>query len=82
MKSGGFHRLKIYMNLLRIQQQYGDSTRINYKYTTIPTTPEELLMIIQSHPRLLTTFKTRSSKLMMVMHGYNSFIQYYTFLII
>lgn len=40
------------MKLLRIQQQYGDSTRINYKYTTIPTTPEELLMIIQSLPQV------------------------------
>lgn len=40
------------MKLLRIQQQYGDSTRINYKYTTIPTTPEELLTIIQSLPQV------------------------------
>lgn len=54
------------MNLLRIQQQYGDSTRINYKYTTIPTTPEELLMIIQSLPQVnpiecdLKTIKNRS----------------------
>ena len=54
------------MNLLRIQQQYGDSTRINYKYTTIPTTPEELLIIIQSLPQVntiecdLKTIKNRS----------------------
>ena len=40
------------MKLLRIQQQYGDSTRINYKYMTIPTTPEELLTIIQSLPQV------------------------------
>lgn len=40
------------MKLLRIQQQYGDSTRINYKYTTIPTAPEELLTIIQSLPQV------------------------------
>lgn len=55
------------MNLLRIQQQYGDSTRINYKYTTIPTTPEELLMIIQSLPQVnpiecdLKTIKNQSA---------------------
>lgn len=40
------------MKLLRIQQQYGDSTRIAYDYTTIPTTPEELLTIIQSLPQV------------------------------
>lgn len=40
------------MKLLRIQQQYGDSTRINYKYMTIPTTPEKLLMIVQSLPQV------------------------------
>lgn len=40
------------MKLLRIQQEYGDSTRINYKYMTIPTAPEELLMIIQSLPQV------------------------------
>lgn len=40
------------MKLLRIQQQYGDSTRINYKYMTVPTTPEELLMIIQLLPQV------------------------------
>lgn len=39
------------MKLLRIQQQYGDSTRINYKYTTVPTTAEELLFIIKSLPQ-------------------------------
>ena len=55
------------MKLLRIQQQYGDSTNINYKYTTIPTTPEELLMIIQSLPQVnpvecdLKTIKERSA---------------------
>lgn len=54
------------MKLLRIQQQYGDSTRINYKYTTIPATPEELLTIIKSLPQVnpvefdLKTIKNRS----------------------
>lgn len=55
------------MKLLRIQQQYGDSTNINYKYTTIPTTPEDLLALIQSLPQVnpvecdLKTIKKRTT---------------------
>ena len=40
------------MKLLRIQQQYGDSTRVAYKYTTIPDTPKELLTLIESLPQV------------------------------
>jgi hypothetical protein len=55
------------MKLLRIQQQYGDSTRINYKYTMIPATSEDLLALIQSLPQVnpvecdLKTIKERSA---------------------